>query len=82
MVPPINSANGCVSVGLLAAFLYLIFVEFIEHQCRRIVQQDHDNGGFEATHYNSGIGTYAKPWKSVKYPLQLVDNTVDLAIAW
>ncbi|KDR79626.1 hypothetical protein GALMADRAFT_63481 [Galerina marginata CBS 339.88] len=37
----------------------------------------------QLTYYNSGIGTYAKPsWKSVKYLLQVIDNSVDLAIAW
>ena len=37
----------------------------------------------QLTYYNSGIGTYAKPsWKSVKYLMQVIDNRVDLAIAW
>jgi hypothetical protein len=40
-------------------------------------------GSKQLTYYNSGIGTYAKPsWKSLKYLLQVLDNSVDLAIAW
>ncbi|KAF8511644.1 hypothetical protein BU17DRAFT_12644, partial [Hysterangium stoloniferum] len=35
------------------------------------------------TYYNSDIGTYAKPsWKSWSYLNQVVDNKIDLAIAW
>lgn len=37
----------------------------------------------QLTYYNSGIGTYAKPsWKSWSYLKQVVDNMIDLAIAW
>ena len=37
----------------------------------------------QITYYDSGIGTYAKPsWKSWKYLKQVVDNKIDLAIAW
>ncbi|THH17761.1 hypothetical protein EW146_g3118 [Bondarzewia mesenterica] len=37
----------------------------------------------QLTYYNSGIGTYAKPsWKSFSYWKQIMDNTIDLAIAW
>ncbi|KAF8483193.1 hypothetical protein JB92DRAFT_3032396 [Gautieria morchelliformis] len=37
----------------------------------------------QLTYYNSGIGTYAKPsWKSWSYVKQVVDNKIDLAIAW
>ncbi|KAF8505281.1 hypothetical protein BU17DRAFT_57961 [Hysterangium stoloniferum] len=37
----------------------------------------------QLTYYNSGIGTYAKPsWKSWSYLKQVVDNKIDLAIAW
>lgn len=37
----------------------------------------------QATFYNSGIGTYAKPsWKSWSYWKQVIDHKVDLAIAW
>jgi len=37
----------------------------------------------QLAYYNSGIGTYAKPsWKSVNYFMQVVDNSIDLAIAW
>ncbi|KAF8517289.1 hypothetical protein BU17DRAFT_76469 [Hysterangium stoloniferum] len=39
--------------------------------------------GTQLTYYNSGIGTYAKPsWKSWSYLKQVVNNTIDLAIAW
>jgi uncharacterized protein (DUF2235 family) len=37
----------------------------------------------QLTYYNSGIGTYAKPsWKSWSYMKQVMNNTIDLAIAW
>ncbi|EIW77370.1 hypothetical protein CONPUDRAFT_62877 [Coniophora puteana RWD-64-598 SS2] len=37
----------------------------------------------QLTYYNSGIGTYARPsWRSFSYWKQLVDNKIDLAIAW
>ncbi|QRV93518.1 hypothetical protein RhiJN_21536 [Ceratobasidium sp. AG-Ba] len=37
----------------------------------------------QLTYYNSGIGTYARPfWWSFAYLKQQVMNTVDLAIAW
>ncbi|KIJ36141.1 hypothetical protein M422DRAFT_121683, partial [Sphaerobolus stellatus SS14] len=37
----------------------------------------------QLTYYNSGIGTYAKSsWKSLKYIGQVLDNKIDLAIAW
>ncbi|KAF8523846.1 hypothetical protein JB92DRAFT_2883113, partial [Gautieria morchelliformis] len=40
-------------------------------------------GNDQLTYYNSGIGTYAKPsWKSWSYLKQVVDNKIDLAIAW
>ncbi|KAF8532001.1 hypothetical protein JB92DRAFT_3080805 [Gautieria morchelliformis] len=40
-------------------------------------------GDNQLTYYNSGIGTYAKPsWKSWSYVKQVVDNKIDLAIAW
>ena len=51
MVPPISSAQRCVSVPSSSlSIFHLIFVEFIEHQCRWTVQQDWENGGFEPTH--------------------------------
>ena len=35
------------------------------------------------TFYNSGIGTYARPsWRSFRYWKQVLDNKIDLAIAW
>lgn len=37
----------------------------------------------QITYYNSGIGTYAAPsWKSLSYWKQVIDNSVDLGIAW
>ncbi|QRW07662.1 hypothetical protein RhiLY_06661 [Ceratobasidium sp. AG-Ba] len=37
----------------------------------------------QLTYYNSGIGTYARPfWWSFAYLKQQIMNTVDLAIAW
>jgi hypothetical protein len=37
----------------------------------------------QLTYYDSGIGTYAQPsWKSLSYWKQVVDNKIDLAIAW
>ncbi|KAF8881419.1 WD40-repeat-containing domain protein [Gymnopilus junonius] len=40
-------------------------------------------GDHQLTWYQSGIGTYAQPsWKSWKYFEQVLDNKVDLAIAW
>jgi len=37
----------------------------------------------QLTYYNSGIGTYAKPsWKSWSYMKQVLNNHIDLAIAW
>jgi uncharacterized protein (DUF2235 family) len=37
----------------------------------------------QITYYDSGIGTYAQPsWKSWNYWKQVVDNKIDLAIAW
>jgi hypothetical protein len=34
-------------------------------------------------YYNSGIGTYAKPsWHSWSYWKMIMENNVDLAIAW
>ncbi|KAJ7440547.1 hypothetical protein B0H11DRAFT_2352530, partial [Mycena galericulata] len=37
----------------------------------------------QLTYYNSGIGTYARPsWRSFQYRKQVVDNHIDLAIAW
>jgi hypothetical protein len=37
----------------------------------------------QLTYYDSGIGTYAKPsWKSWNYWKQVVENKIDLAIAW
>ncbi|KAF8531964.1 hypothetical protein JB92DRAFT_2578540, partial [Gautieria morchelliformis] len=39
--------------------------------------------GNQLTYYNSGIGTYAKPsWKSWSYVKQVVNNKIDVAIAW
>jgi hypothetical protein len=40
----------------------------------------HEN---QLTYYNSGIGTYARPsWRSFKYWKQVINNKIDLAIAW
>ncbi|KAF8508911.1 hypothetical protein JB92DRAFT_2731583, partial [Gautieria morchelliformis] len=40
-------------------------------------------GGDQLTYYNSGIGMYAKPsWKSWSHVKQVVDNKIDLVIAW
>ena len=37
----------------------------------------------QKTWYNSGIGTYARPsWRSWKYLKRVIDNKIDLAIAW
>ncbi|KAH7924732.1 hypothetical protein BV22DRAFT_1129559 [Leucogyrophana mollusca] len=37
----------------------------------------------QPTYYNSGIGTYARPsFASYTYVKQVLDNTIDLAIAW
>ncbi|KIM83614.1 hypothetical protein PILCRDRAFT_69195, partial [Piloderma croceum F 1598] len=37
----------------------------------------------QLTYYDSGIGTYATPsWRSWTYLKQIVDNKIDLAIAW
>lgn len=37
----------------------------------------------QVTFYNSGIGTYARPsWRSFRYWKQVLDNKIDLAIAW
>lgn len=37
----------------------------------------------QLTYYDSGIGTYAKPsWRSWTYWKQVVNNKIDLAIAW
>jgi uncharacterized protein (DUF2235 family) len=37
----------------------------------------------QVTYYDSGIGTYAQPsWKSWNYWKQVVDNSIDLMIAW
>ncbi|KAJ7900848.1 hypothetical protein B0H13DRAFT_1883251 [Mycena leptocephala] len=37
----------------------------------------------QLTYYSSGIGTYARPsWRSWKYWRQVMDNKIDLAIAW
>ncbi|KAJ6589856.1 hypothetical protein DFH09DRAFT_217728 [Mycena vulgaris] len=44
----------------------------------RIIKDDN-----QLTYYNSGIGTYARPsWRSLKYWKQVIDNHIDLAIAW
>ncbi|KAJ7135949.1 hypothetical protein C8R44DRAFT_608626 [Mycena epipterygia] len=44
----------------------------------RIIKNDS-----QLTYYNSGIGTYARPsWRSYKYWKQVIDNHIDLAIAW
>ncbi|CEL61972.1 putative protein YEL023C OS=Saccharomyces cerevisiae (strain ATCC 204508 / S288c) GN=YEL023C PE=4 SV=1 [Rhizoctonia solani AG-1 IB] len=37
----------------------------------------------QLTYYNSGVGTYAKPsWRSYTYLKQVLNNVIDLAIAW
>ncbi|KAF7985989.1 hypothetical protein HWV62_41300 [Athelia sp. TMB] len=37
----------------------------------------------QLTYYNSGIGTYAKPsWRSFAHWKQVLDNKIDLGIAW
>ena len=36
----------------------------------------------QLTYYNSGVGTYVQASWSVAYLLQVVDNIVDLCIAW
>ncbi|KAF8511901.1 hypothetical protein BU17DRAFT_96812 [Hysterangium stoloniferum] len=37
----------------------------------------------QLTYYNSGIGTYAKPyWRSVSYLIQVLCNKIAFAIAW
>jgi uncharacterized protein (DUF2235 family) len=37
----------------------------------------------QLTYYNSGIGTYARPsWRSWHYLKKVIDNKIDLAIAW
>ena len=37
----------------------------------------------QVTFYNSGIGTYATPsWRSIRYLKQVLDNKIDLMIAW
>jgi len=37
----------------------------------------------QLTYYNSGIGTFARhSWRSSAYWKQVIDNKVDLAIAW
>jgi uncharacterized protein (DUF2235 family) len=44
----------------------------------RIIKDDN-----QLTYYNSGIGTYARPsWRSYKYWKQVINNNIDLAIAW
>ncbi|KAH7928737.1 hypothetical protein BV22DRAFT_1058171, partial [Leucogyrophana mollusca] len=42
-----------------------------------------DKDETQPTYYNSGIGTYARPsFASYTYVKQVLDNTIDLAIAW
>jgi uncharacterized protein (DUF2235 family) len=44
----------------------------------RIIKDD-----TQLRYYNSGIGTYARPsWRSYKYCKQVINNKIDLAIAW
>ncbi|KIM73856.1 hypothetical protein PILCRDRAFT_14925 [Piloderma croceum F 1598] len=44
----------------------------------RIIKDDN-----QLTYYNSGIGTYARPsWRSYTYWKHVLDNWIDLAIAW
>ena len=51
MVPPISSAQRCVSAPFSSLSIFdLISVAFTEHQCRWTVQQDRENRGFEPTH--------------------------------
>ena len=39
--------------------------------------------GTQITYYNSGIGTYARPsWRSYTYLKQVLNNKIDLMIAW
>ncbi|KZV95444.1 WD40 repeat-like protein [Exidia glandulosa HHB12029] len=50
----------------------------VELYSRLVKDPDH-----QVTFYNSGIGTYAKPsWTSLNYLKQILENKVDLAIAW
>ena len=47
----------------------------------RIIKDDKQHP--QLTYYNSGIGTYARPsWRSYTYWKQVLDNKIDLAIAW
>jgi uncharacterized protein (DUF2235 family) len=44
----------------------------------RIIKDD-----TQLTYYNSGIGTYARPsFASIAYWKQVLNNKIDLAIAW
>jgi hypothetical protein len=36
----------------------------------------------QLTYYDSGIGTYVKESKSLRYLWQMIDYTIDMAIAW
>lgn len=41
------------------------------------------NDKTQLTYYDSGTGNYATPsWRSWNYLKQVVDNKIDLAIAW
>jgi uncharacterized protein (DUF2235 family) len=40
-------------------------------------------GKNQLKYYNSGIGTYARPtFRSIKYWGQVLDNKIDLLVAW
>ena len=42
-----------------------------------------EKDGKQLTYYTSGIGTYVKPsWTSLSYWIQLIDHSIDMAIAW
>jgi uncharacterized protein (DUF2235 family) len=36
----------------------------------------------QLTYYDSGIGTYVKESASLRYLRQVIDYTIDMAIAW
>jgi uncharacterized protein (DUF2235 family) len=36
----------------------------------------------QLAYYDSGVGTYAKESLSFRYARQVIDHTIDMAIAW
>jgi hypothetical protein len=81
-VPLINLARRCVNLFLCYYLASPIKHKFIQNTNVVELYTRLEKSDKQLTYYDSGIGTYVKGSKSLSYLWQVINYTIDMAIAW